>query len=879
MDTDVIIDKIIGEVNTLKKQVAHLEKLEVPISAGGGGGGYVTDHALLSNLEYSAAGHTNFQPVISWPLAASVGGTGVANGASAALTLANAALWLAGGGAASKLTLPNAAIDIQGGGAASVLKLPNAAIELAGGGASGKLTLPNAATTISGGGTLALATFTLTVAGTASIIGTNTGDVTLAAPNHGLGLTNQVITLGTPSTLTTITTNGVTTTTHAHAVKNSANPGAAASILASDANGYLTLVKLLTDTLADKSGGNLTISPAGDIMFDPAGHDVSPTNNYHINLGSPVNKYLSLWAAELNVETLIARDVISTIGGQILVAPTTELTNDMGSGVTVMTVKHNNLAVGNICRMEANALVEFIDIDGTALVAASAVQDMFQVATNLTAIYTVGVKFAIYGTPLGVNDGVWTVDHSTWSAPNTNIYVVEDVASNNYLGGNIVWRAPAAIGPYTYDITRNLEADPGGPEDWIAGDAVVDISWGFIDLYAIHGLKSGTEYGPTIVGNVRASATYNDWGPRWAIGNLNGLYGYGTDLCGAAFGRYAAGKANVTIDETNGFRLRSYTTDILQIKNTDGLGYIVGPLYLDTNGGIYQGTGTFASPTNGLKIYNSGGQGYLELWNTGAMSARLSYSGIGFAIPAVVSDPHAITWLSGATVRVGLYGYETAVHNSFEAYALAVAGKTSWCVIGAAAPSHYMAQVELYAVSDVTSASLLVVADPFGSGNYILGSRDLRLVEGLYVGSAVFDPAAGTITSKLSDAATNTAPVILSLNHSTSDTPAQYFGASLILRAEDTTTDDVNQFQIASEWVSATHASRTSLFHLYAYDTAARTVMTGKASGSAPMVAFLGAAAVVRAAHIPDPIDLATCITRLSAALVVIENLGFVATA
>lgn len=47
--------------------------------------------------------------------------------------------------------------------------------------------------------------------------GTNTGDVTLTT-NHGLSLTNQVIGMGTPSTITGVTTNSVTTTTHTHAI-------------------------------------------------------------------------------------------------------------------------------------------------------------------------------------------------------------------------------------------------------------------------------------------------------------------------------------------------------------------------------------------------------------------------------------------------------------------------------------------------------------------------------------------------------------------------------------------------------------------------------------------------------------------------------------
>ena len=46
---------------------------------------------------------------------------------------------------------------------------------------------------------------------------TNTGDVTLAT-NSGLALTNQVLNMGTPTGITTISTNSVTTNTHTHAI-------------------------------------------------------------------------------------------------------------------------------------------------------------------------------------------------------------------------------------------------------------------------------------------------------------------------------------------------------------------------------------------------------------------------------------------------------------------------------------------------------------------------------------------------------------------------------------------------------------------------------------------------------------------------------------
>ena len=152
---------------------------------------------------------------------------------------------------------------------------------------------------------------------------------------------------------------------------------------------------------------------------------------------------------------------MATIGGRILVAPTTLLTADLTAGATSIIVKHNNLASGDRVYLEANGDVEFLAI------------------------------------------------------------------TNNGSGA----------GPYTYTVTRNL--DGTGANAWAAGDAILNTGQtgnGFIDLYSVRGVKAGTEIGPTIVGNVRNSATYNDWSPRWAIGNLNGLYGYSGSTYGSVFG-------------------------------------------------------------------------------------------------------------------------------------------------------------------------------------------------------------------------------------------------------------------------------------------------------------------------------------------------------
>jgi hypothetical protein len=222
----------------------------------------------------------------------------------------------------------------------------------------------------------------------------------------------------------------------------------------------------------------ITITGGGDITMDPAGNDILPSSNYDLNLGSLPKKYLTLHAAELWVETLVAQDTMATIGGRILVGPTTTLTSDLAAGGTTIYTKHNNLASGDRVYMEAAGKVEFMAVTSAA-------------------------------------------------------------------GGT---------GPYSYTVTRNL--DGSGANTWYAGDAVFNTGTtgdGFIDLYSVRGVKEATDYGPTIVGNVRNSATYNDWTEHWAIGNLNGLYGYGSDTYGIGLGKYS-GADYMTVDPTNGIR-------------------------------------------------------------------------------------------------------------------------------------------------------------------------------------------------------------------------------------------------------------------------------------------------------------------------------------
>lgn len=68
---------------------------------------------------------------------------------------------------------------------------------------------------------------------------------------------------------------------------------------------------------------------------------IRPENNGGSNLGSMTKKYLTLHAWELWVDTLVARNVMATIGGRIVVAPTSELALDVATGDACIRVKHN----------------------------------------------------------------------------------------------------------------------------------------------------------------------------------------------------------------------------------------------------------------------------------------------------------------------------------------------------------------------------------------------------------------------------------------------------------------------------------------------------------------------------------------------------------
>lgn len=175
-------------------------------------------------------------------------------------------------------------------------------------------------------------------------------------------------------------------------------------------------------------------------------------------------------------------------------------------------------------------------------------------------IATIGGRILVGATtqlanPLASGDPAIYLKHNSFA--NGDLLVLESNGQFEVVQLTSTCYAPCSSAPYVYNVSHNV--DGSGANSWQAGDAVFSIQSSWIDLYSIAGLGASTDYGPTMVGQVRNSSTWNDWSERWAVGRLDGLYGYTSTSCGGVpcygvgLGKWESNV--VTIDPSNGVRM------------------------------------------------------------------------------------------------------------------------------------------------------------------------------------------------------------------------------------------------------------------------------------------------------------------------------------
>lgn len=255
-------------------------------------------------------------------------------------------------------------------------------------------------------------------------------------------------------------------------------------ILKSSSSGNLNLASLTTILI--NSASELTLNPVGNIILDSQAGATIPGGTIQDDLGAYNRKWRTLFAAELYVETLVAQDVISTIGGRIVVAPTTTLIADVSNVATTIDVKHNNLQSGDFVVLQT--------------------------------------------APAGI----------------AQIEAMRIISS-----------ATTITGGFRYSVTRNL--DGSGANNWLAGDAVVDITDGYIDLTSTSTMLN--HFGPVVAIYDRTSVgSWNGLTATVAMGNIRNFVDFSTDTFGIAIGNNltltpSTGFIGLSADNVNGIRL------------------------------------------------------------------------------------------------------------------------------------------------------------------------------------------------------------------------------------------------------------------------------------------------------------------------------------
>lgn len=163
-----------------------------------------------------------------------------------------------------------------------------------------------------------------------------TGGQFVVGQGAGLTVDATTVALTTPGTLSVTTTNNASGS-HTHAIMSSSNPGAASSLLSSDANGFLTLVQLTgttrvrTPLLDTAAGVSMTINPALDLILNPGSSIVRMASGAAIQASSYASRttgwritdlgegdFRYLFADEMHVKSFIADLEQALAGGQII---------------------------------------------------------------------------------------------------------------------------------------------------------------------------------------------------------------------------------------------------------------------------------------------------------------------------------------------------------------------------------------------------------------------------------------------------------------------------------------------------------------------------------------------------------------------------------
>lgn len=199
----------------------------------------------------------------------------------------------------------------------------------------------------------------------------------------------------------------------------------------------------------------------------------------------------------------------------------------------------------------------------------------------------------------------------------------------------------------------------------------------------------------------------------------------------------------------------SITADRLFVLQLSAITANIGGLNIDTNGYIWQGTGTAAAPTTGLKIFNLGGIGKLSTYNAtveqvsldtdgklkaGGGAVQLDASGIAAVVNGALDTAVAYKFTNGSgTIYGGLYGYLPSGTPQLQLYTLPVTGEGSDITISSNADGTLLGTSSLRATNGSHAALIEVRVDTTEQINFAgtgINNLKVNIAGGLNIGTA-----------------------------------------------------------------------------------------------------------------------------------------------
>lgn len=505
--------------------------------------------------------------------------------------------------------------------------------------------------------------------------------VDLAATNPGLEFSGGDLQLGTPGTLTHATTNAKSGATFTHAITAASNPGAAASLLKTTAAGLLQLVQLSSnDTFLSGFAGS-------GYRIDNGITEVGKTSAEFDNLTV---------RGRMRVYELLIQQIRATNGSVFVSsASKVERISDDGTAWNVngsqLTFNSTNAVFdGVFYRMNTRVNDEDDDRDlyhgflrGDLIRA-----QRFQMDSNggfaqvrVSNLYVGTIHSLWEYTAAWVNgdvpvagDDFVRLGNSQDTTRQGALYLTADDSNAPFMDivdgitSHADWNTAGKIKVRLGKLTGITDADFGG-------------TLGGYGLYANNVYLKGE----IIVtgGNAATITDVADTEAYVAAVEAAAAAGIATKITTGG----AAADVNANATTINGGLITTNTIAADRIVGTTlaAIKAVLGEVTLGTGGGIYQGTGTFASPTTGLKVWNDSGVGRIGGYNAGTLqwyantdgklyagagAVTLDTNGVTISAATVESrlDAEAIEFKTGATDIADIWAYDVSTLSQHRLY-------------------------------------------------------------------------------------------------------------------------------------------------------------------------------------------------------------------